>query len=101
MATSALLTGTMAEMTATAVRAAARRGAVVLLPVGVIECLGPHLPIGTDAFIALELCRLTSRYLAGQGREAVIAPPYYWGSTAFFRIFRAAFAFAPRPRPRF
>ncbi|MGC2833113.1 MAG: creatininase family protein, partial [Methylocella sp.] len=87
MATRALLTGTMAEMTATAVRAAARRGAVVLLPVGVIECHGPHLPIGTDAFIALELCRLTGRYLAEEGREGVIAPPHYWGINSILQDF--------------
>jgi creatinine amidohydrolase len=91
MATTALLGGTMAEMTATAVRAAARRGAVALLPVGVVECHGPHLPIGTDAFIALELCRLTSRYLAGQGREAVIAPPYYWGINSILQDFPGSF----------
>jgi len=52
-----LLQDTMAEMTATAVAAAARRKAAVLLPIGVIEAHGPPLPIGTDAHLALQLCR--------------------------------------------
>jgi len=89
--TETLLAGTMAEMTATAVEAAARRGAAVLLPVGVIEAHGPHLPVGTDAFIALALCRATQRYAAEAGRETIIAPPYYWGINAVLGAFTGSF----------
>ena len=95
MPTDALMADTMAEMTATAIRAAAGRGAVALLPVGVIECHGPHLPVGTDAFIALELCRATRRYMAGLGREAVIAPPYYWGINGILGEFPGSFRIRP------
>ncbi|MFZ0836407.1 MAG: creatininase family protein, partial [Xanthobacteraceae bacterium] len=75
----ALLSDTMADMTAPQIAAAARRGAAVLLPIGVIETHGPHLPTGTDAFIATKLCQLTRGYAAAAGRELVVAPPFYWG----------------------
>ena len=87
----ALLAGTMAEMTATAVEATARRRAAVLLPVGVIEAHGPHLPTGTDAFIALQLCRQVQRYAAEAGRETLIAPPYYWGINGVLGEFTGSF----------
>ncbi len=86
----------MAEMTATAIAAAAERGAIALLPIGVIECHGPHLPVGTDAFIALELARLTRRYAAGMGREGIIAPPYYWGHQRHSRRLPRQFPHSPR-----
>jgi creatinine amidohydrolase len=82
---------TMAEMTATAVEAAARRKAAVLLPIGVMEAHGPHLPIGTDAFIALALCRSTQRYAAQLGLETLIAPPYYWGINGVLGEFAGSF----------
>ena len=66
----------MAHMTAPQVAAAAARGAKVLLPVGVIEAHGPHLPTGTDAMLAVQICRQVQRHA---GCELVIAPPFYWG----------------------
>jgi creatinine amidohydrolase len=80
----------MAELTASAVEAAARRQAAVLLPVGVMEAHGPHLPIGTDAYIALQLCRLTRKYVAGR-KDILIAPPYYWGINAVLGEFTGSF----------
>ena len=88
---SELLADTMADMTATMVAAAAARGAAVLLPIGVIEAHGPHLPTGTDAYIALALCRSTQRYVAAAGRETLIAPPYYWGINGVLGEFTGSF----------
>jgi creatinine amidohydrolase len=46
----------------------------VILPVGSVEEHGPHLPLGTDTFHALEVaCR------AAQLRPVVVAPPLYYG----------------------
>jgi len=95
MSAGVLLKDTMAEMTAVALQAAARRGAAALLPVAVMECHGPHLPIGTDAYIALELCRLTQRYAAEAGRETLIAPPYYWGINTVLADFPGSFRIRP------
>src|SRR5256885_2668751 len=47
---------------------------VCLLPIGIIEKHGPHLPLGTDL--------LNVRYAAEHGAEqeyAVIFPSYYFG----------------------
>ncbi|MET4631536.1 creatinine amidohydrolase [Bradyrhizobium sp. I1.8.5] len=86
-----LFSSTMAEMTANAVAEAASRKAAVLLPAGVMEAHGPHLPIGTDAFIALQLCRATQKYAAARGKETVIAPPYYWGINGVLGEFVGSF----------
>jgi len=90
-----LSSGTMAGMTAPALKAAADRGAAVLLPLGVMETHGPHLPIGTDAFIAMALCRATQSYAAAAGLETVIAPPYYWGINGVLGDFVGSFNIRP------
>lgn len=89
------MAGTMAEMTGTAIRDAAGRGAKVILPIGVMECHGPHLPIGTDAFIALALSRATADYAAGRGQEVLIAPTYYWGINMALAEFPGSFRIRP------
>lgn len=51
-----------------------RKIQTVLIPVGSLEEHGPHLPLGTDTFHALEVARRV-----GQMREVVIAPPLFYG----------------------
>jgi creatinine amidohydrolase len=51
-----------------------RRTTTVILPVGVLEEHGPHLPLGTDTFHALEVARRLA-----QRRPVVIAPPLFYG----------------------
>jgi creatinine amidohydrolase len=92
MAISALFTETMADMTAFDIEAAAKRGVGVLLPIGVMEAHGPHLPVGTDAFIATQLCRMTKEYAS---RELIIAPPYYWGINSVLGEFVGSFKIRP------
>jgi creatinine amidohydrolase len=95
MSISALLNDTMADMTAFQIADAARRGAGVLLPIGVMEAHGPHLPTGTDAYIAMQLCRLTRTYAGEAGRELIIAPPYYWGINGVLGEFAGSFNIRP------
>jgi creatinine amidohydrolase len=95
MTIDAFFTTTMADMTAVQIEAAAKRGAGVLLPIGVIETHGPHLPVGTDAYIATQLCRLTQTYAAGAGKELIIAPPYYWGINGVLGEFAGSFNIRP------
>src|SRR5688572_8016512 len=94
MTIGALLTGTMSDMTATQIDAAAKRGAGVLLPIGVMEAHGPHLPTGTDALIATQLCRLTQEYAAPK-KELIIAPPYYWGINSLLGEYVGSFNIRP------
>jgi len=46
----------------------------VLLPVGSLEEHGPHLPLGSDTFHALELARRVAKV-----RPLVVAPPLFYG----------------------
>jgi creatinine amidohydrolase len=46
----------------------------VILPVGSVEEHGPHLPLGTDAFHAIELARRVAAL-----RPVLVAPPVYYG----------------------
>lgn len=46
----------------------------VILPVGVVEEHGPHLPLGTDAFHAVEVARRVA-----EARPVVVAPPVFYG----------------------
>ncbi|HXT06063.1 MAG TPA: creatininase family protein [Roseiarcus sp.] len=71
-------------------------GTVAILPVGVMEAHGPHLPIGTDAFIALALSRLTAGYAGAAGREALVAPPFYWGVNGVLADFVGSFRVRPQ-----
>jgi creatinine amidohydrolase/Fe(II)-dependent formamide hydrolase-like protein len=43
--------GTMADMTFPEIESAAAHSAVVLIPIAVIKAYGPHLCLGTDAYI--------------------------------------------------
>ena len=50
------------------------RTQTVILPVGSLEEHGPHLPLGTDTFHALEVARRLARE-----RPVAVAPPLFYG----------------------
>jgi mycofactocin system creatininase family protein len=57
---------------------AARAGATVLaVPVGSTEQHGPHLPLGTDTAVAVEL----ADRLAASRPDTLVAPPWAYGSS--------------------
>jgi hypothetical protein len=58
---------TMMNMTWIEVEEVAKRSNLVLLPVGTIEAHGPHLPLGSDTYGALELARICRRLLERRG----------------------------------
>ena len=72
---------TMLGMTWEEIADAAEAEAVVFLPVGVVEAHGPHLPLGTDIFCALNQALEIKRHWDSRGAACVIAPPFYWGGT--------------------
>ena len=74
-----IFNGTIADMTWLEVEEAAKKGAIMLVPIGVIEQHGPHLPLGTDIYAAYLMCSLIKTELDKQGIVSVIAPPYYFG----------------------
>lgn len=71
--------GTIADMTWPEVDQAARRQALMLFPIAVVEQHGPHLPLATDIYGACLLSARIRAELADAGIEAVVAPPYYFG----------------------
>ena len=87
MAGYSIFDGTIADMTWPEVEAAGWRGAVMLVPVAVIEQHGPHLPLATDTYAAYLLCVQARKELERSGIETVIAPPYYFGMTPTTRMF--------------
>jgi creatinine amidohydrolase len=65
----------MEELTSTKFPAAVTKaGGVCVIPIGIIEKHGPHLPLGTDLFEARE-----TAFTAAKIEYAVVFPPYYFG----------------------
>ncbi len=56
------------------VTAVAKAGGVCIIPMGIIEKHGPHLPLGTDLFEAREVAST-----AAKKEYAVVFPPYFTG----------------------
>jgi len=62
------------DLTMPEFEAAGEKSRTVILPVGSLEEHGPHLPLGTDAFHALEVARRLA-----QEHPVVVAPPVFYG----------------------
>ncbi len=65
------------------IRECAGKGCVVILPIGVIEQHGHHLPLDTDAFIAQEIARAAAR----RAPELLVGPTVPFGFTPSNRNF--------------
>lgn len=90
------LNKTMMGMTFEEVETAVKDNAVVLFPVGVVEAHGPHLPLGTDIFTALNQALEIKKYFEAEGGKCVVAPPFYFGGTrAMTRHFPGTFTSSP------
>jgi creatinine amidohydrolase len=63
-----------ADLTMPALEDLRQKSRTVILPVGSVEEHGPHLPLGTDTFHALEVARR-----AAERRPAAVAPPLFYG----------------------
>ncbi|MBN1425685.1 creatininase family protein [Candidatus Fermentibacteria bacterium] len=87
--------GTMADMKWPEIEEAAQAGAVVLIPVGVIEEHGPHIACGADIYQACVYCQLAAQGLRARGLPAVVAPPFYWGVNTSTRRFPGSFDTTP------
>ena len=74
-----LFADTMVDMPWPEIQAAADKGAIVLLPLGIIEAHGPHMDLSADILLAHLYCRLLRKSLVDHGIQSLIAPPCYWG----------------------
>lgn len=59
----------------------------VLIPVGSVEAHGRHLPLGTDVFAPLELCRRVEKRVRKAGKDVLIAPPIWYGHTFVLNVY--------------
>jgi len=62
------------NLTMPGIEALGRQTQTVILPLGSLEEHGPHLPLGTDTFHAMEVARRV-----GLLRPVVVAPPLFYG----------------------
>lgn len=70
---------TMVQMAWPQIQKAIDSGAIILLPVGIIEEHGPHMGLASDIYLTYNWCKMTRQALAKNGINALIAPPLYWG----------------------
>ena len=83
---------TMAEMVWPAIKQAAQDGAIILLPVGIIEEHGPHIGLASDIYQSYYWTKLTRRALQARGITALITPPMYWGMSDMVRGYPGTFS---------
>lgn len=86
---------TMVDMPWPAIEMAAQEGAIVLLPVAVIEEHGPHMGLGADVYQTYLWSKLTRQALESRGIKTLIAPPYYWGICSDTHTFPGSFTVRP------
>jgi creatinine amidohydrolase len=67
----------LADLTWPEVAELAAAGALLAVPMGSTEQHGPHLPLSTDADLAMALCE----HLAAELPDVLIAPPVPYGSS--------------------
>jgi creatinine amidohydrolase len=86
---------TMVDLPWPEIKQAAQDGAIILLPVAVIEEHGPHMGLGADVYQTYLLCKLTREILEAEGIKTLIAPPYYWGISVSTAAFPGSFSVQP------
>lgn len=69
-----------AQMNASAFLARMKEAPLLFLPIGSLEWHNEHLPMGTDALCAQELCVRLCRRLGG-----IVLPPFYWNTGSCHR----------------
>lgn len=61
------------------IREAIKNNTPVVLPLGVVEYHGEHLPLGVDAFVAIEAIRRVEE----KHPEIIVLPPFYYGAASY------------------
>ena len=64
-------------------RTFARVPVVAILPLGAIEAHGPHLPVGTDVWIAEAMARAGAERLGREGTSVIVLPPLAYAPAPF------------------
>jgi creatinine amidohydrolase len=83
------------ELPWTSIAAALGETGTAILPVGATEAHGPHLPLNTDALIAVEAARRAAVHLRQQGVAALVLPPLSYVVTEAGRPFAGTISIRP------
>jgi len=86
---------TMADMTYQQIEKAAQQKLPILFPIAVIEEHGPHMCLGTDAYLTYHFCKVLKKRLLDLGIDSLISPPYYWGINVATNGFAGSFTVKP------
>lgn len=71
------------ELTWLDVEQAAKSGQPVIVPFGATEAHGLHLPLGTDTYQGIDMCRRAAALLKDEGRALVVGPVIPFGPPPF------------------
>jgi len=71
------------ELTWPEVDAAAKAGAPVIIALGATEGHGLHLPLGTDTYQGLDMCRRAAAVLKAESIDLVVGPAIPFGPPPF------------------
>ena len=71
------------EMTSPDIAAAVAANVPVIVPLGAMEQHGAHLPLSTDTYQGLDMCRRASALLAREGIALVVGPAIPFGPPPF------------------
>lgn len=82
----------MVEMTWEECKNRIEKGAIVFLPVGIVEAHGPHLDLSADFYLATLNCQFLQQGLAEREIDALIAPPLYWGVSKDLETYPGTFS---------
>ncbi len=74
-----------------------RSGAVPLLPVGSVEQHGPHLPVGTDFYVAEAVAKLAAEKLLEEGLKALVMPPLPYGLSSMWAAYPGTVTLSAEP----
>lgn len=85
----------MVELTWEECRDRIQNGAIVFLPVGIVEAHGPHMDLSPDFYLATLSCRLLQQGLEERNIDALIAPPLYWGVAKDLEAYPGTFSVRP------
>ena len=75
--------------------ALAARPTVAILPLGAVEAHGPHLPVGTDVWIAEAMARAGAERLGKEGISALILPSLVYAPAPFAHLHPGTLSIRP------
>ena len=68
---------------------------LAILPCGIVEEHGPHLPLGTDTIQAIHMVDMLEEALEKKGHKVLVLPPVHYGQASSTRNFPGSISIEP------